>query len=151
MPGELFPIRRVGRPRKLISPEVQNIILTLISTGDSDRAVKKITGIQPREWRAYADEDGNFASLLEKAIESRSGGLASMLRQAMIRQIKAGHPWWAKLAIHNFKTGLRDPDVMTSAKLKRILGSGTVEPEVTIKMRPVPADEKSNGNDNGGA
>ena len=51
----------------------------------------------------------------------RDGGLASALRESMMTQIKKGHPWWAKLAIHNFNTLLKDPDVTTAVRVKRML------------------------------
>lgn len=113
--------KRVGRKPKDISAEVQAIICTLIRTGDSDRRVSKIVGLHPNTWKAFAKRDDSFCALIERATEGRHGSLASVIRESMITQIKKGHPWWAKLAIHNYRLLLKDPDVVGAAKIKQIL------------------------------
>ena len=110
-----------GRPRKEIPEAVRKIILGLIGAGDSDNRVQKITHVQPREWKRLAAENEGFAELLDRAEEQRDGGLANTLRESMINQIKKGHPWWAKLAIHNYNVLLKDPDVIGAAKVKKLL------------------------------
>lgn len=93
----------------------------MISTGDSNNRVHKITRIHPTIWKNLASRDEGFRELLEKAESLRDGGLAAALRESMMTQIKKGHPWWAKLAIHNFNVLLKDPDVTTAVRVKRML------------------------------
>ena len=110
-----------GRPPYELHEDVQKIILTLISTGDSDRAVTKITGIHHIIWEGLAERDPGFCALLEQAKRMRNGGLASAIRQAMMKNIEKGNPWWAKLAINSYKLGLKDPDVAAAVKIKRMM------------------------------
>jgi hypothetical protein len=100
---------------------MQKVILTLLQCGDSDHTIQKITGIRPEQWEHLATENPDFRKLLGESEEARDGGLSILLRDAMRMQIKKGHPWWAKLAIHNYNVGLIDPDVNTAVKLKRML------------------------------
>jgi hypothetical protein len=109
-----------GKPKDIPEP-VRKIIAALISSGESDNRVSKLVSLDPLTWKRLARREKSFAETLGAAELERCGNLAMVLRGSMMTQIKKGHPWWAKLAIHNFNVGLRDPDVVTAIRLKRML------------------------------
>jgi len=143
--------KKNGRPLKEIPKAVQDVIVKLIGYGDSDHNVMKITGVNAVQWRRLAKSDETFKKLLEEAIDKRNGRLSIALRKAMFFQIKKGHPWWAKLAIHNYKTLLKNPDVKAAIIIKQAENviSNEKEDEDTeeqkqIRVRRIVRNDPSN-------
>lgn len=122
----------MGRKKKELPQTSLAIILTLVSNGFSDYKVSQITGISRQLIRrtaerskkviqAGAGKSGTFGQLLRIAKQQRRGGLSALIANSMQVQIKKGHPWYTKLAIHNFDTGFKDPDIAAQIRLKKVI------------------------------
>ena len=94
---------------------VQDVFLKLVRLGYSDSKAAFVTGVTRQNWTHLRNRDAAFSAAYDDAARERNGCIAIALVETMVEQIKRkGHPWWAKLAIWNFRTGLRDPDAETS-------------------------------------
>jgi hypothetical protein len=109
-----------GRPpvRRVMTDELKQIYLQLVSAGDSDKKAARMTRIDHDTWDKHAKKETSilgstgktFGQLLEVARDQRCGGLGALIRSSMKKMIAKGHPWWTKLAIWNYNVGLVDPD-----------------------------------------
>jgi hypothetical protein len=124
-----------GKPKVEISDRECEIYINLIKAGDSDRNASKITGISVRTWERWARTHEVFAQALKDAKCERGGALADALRSTMLTMVQSGHPWWAKLAIHNYNVGLIDPDYKVKKKIAAI--AAKIEAE---KSKPPSAE-----------
>ena len=115
---ELDARQKPGRPRTVIPPATAAAFLAIIASGDTDKRAASITGITPQTWARAAKRDPEFKAALDEARAKRNGHLAQVLRESMERQILKGSAWWAKLAIHNYEIGLKDPDLAAKNKIK---------------------------------
>lgn len=93
-----------------IPGEVAAKFLELISFGDSDQRAAYITGIPKFKWARLMKESPAFAVEYNRASANRNSTLALVIRNTMVEQIAKGSSWWTRLAIWNYKVGLRDPD-----------------------------------------
>lgn len=114
-------LKRTGRPQKVLPEELRQIILAYVRIGESDRRIRKLTGVSPNLWIRTARRDQAFGALLEKARAQRNGFIGALIRNTVIEQVKKGHPWYTKLAMANYKTGLKNPDVVEAVKVKKLI------------------------------
>ncbi len=123
-----------GRPPIEVPDKVLEIIATLISGGWSDAKVARVVKVKSYRWKEIAANgrrklkvkggDGgstevSFGRILSNAESERSGGLGALILNSMKAGIRKTHPWFVKLAIHNYDTGFRDPDVVAPRIMRR--------------------------------
>jgi len=141
-----------GCAERKVDASLKTIFLALMAMGWGISRAAKVIGVGVAKIYKELETDKEFATMFDKYRFNNGGMLAVECGKTLMTQVKAGHPFFFKVALHNFETGLINPDIAeakaiheqtveaTGPTVKRYLDI-VEEPPDSTQLQPLPESE----------